>query len=170
MRVADLYQRDIWYAKAILPILTDRRCETITPVRGKKACCLINGDRLLLVKKAKQRGKNQFHWLFAFQQEDRKFLVQESQYGKCICLFLICENRTTEVRDTPVVCAVKWNEARNLLNPTAGWEQQNIYVKKKNGAYVLTGPLDTSNTPQLHRGIKKGRAELLNYFYATSSK
>lgn len=162
MRIADLYQRDIWYAKAIVPLFTDPRCKTITPVQGKKACCLINEDRLLVVKKGKRRGKNQFHWQFAFQQEDRQFL--EAQHGDRVFLFLICENR-----DTPFVCAVTWKEARNLLNPTAGRKQQNLSVRKMNGAYLLMGPPNITNTHHLPGRFKKGRAELLNYFYATSS-
>ncbi|OGW48969.1 MAG: hypothetical protein A2V62_06130 [Nitrospirae bacterium RBG_19FT_COMBO_58_9] len=157
MRIADLYKRDTWYAKAILPILTDKRCNTITPYHEKKACCLINENRLLFVKKGKRQGKNTFYWLFAFTPEDRKFLAQEAQNGKCILLFLICENK-----EAPVVCAVKWNDAQNLLDCTAGWKQQNLYVRKKNWAYQLTGPIHTEQPPS---GFKKGRVELLDYFY-----
>ena len=83
-------------------------------------------------------------------------------------LFLICEDKKfPEVKEAPVVCAVKWSEAQNLLDCTAGWKQQNLYVRKQNGAYQLTGPINTEQPP---RGIKKGRAELLNYFYTAHQK
>ena len=163
MRIASLQKRDILYAQAIWPILTDERCKELAFIPNKKVCCLINGDRLLLVKTGKRTGKNEFSWTFAFQHEDREFLVQQSQTVKCILLFLICRNKKA-----PIVCAVKWNEAQNLLDCTDDRRQHNIYVKKKkNVAYQLTGPTKTEQPP---RSVIWSRGELLNYFYTTSQK
>jgi hypothetical protein len=158
MRIADLEKRDIWYAKAVLPVLAYKECTTIVPMHRKKACYLINEDRLLLVKRSRTKGKKVLAWQFNFPSKEQKFLAQQAHIGKKVFLFLVCGNK---------VCGIKWNDAVPLMDHDADGRQQALRVACKNGQYSVTG---SNKSEKPLRSWIRLRADLLNYFYSTSLK
>ena len=79
MHVAELEKQDVWYGKAVLPVLAYKDCGEIAPCLGKRHY-RINNDRLLLVKKSKttmgKRGKKACQ--FNFQSQEQEFLAEQA--------------------------------------------------------------------------------------------
>jgi hypothetical protein len=133
MPVTTLQKQDIWYAKALLPLLNHEKCVKLEPICGQRASYLINDDRLLALKQGRtwkqRKGKA---WNFFFLPRLREFLAQEAAANKRVFLFLVCGNE--------VVCAIKWSDGGRLMGDDADGRQSWLRVTCKNGKYSVTGP------------------------------
>ncbi|MDP3090836.1 MAG: hypothetical protein Q8N04_09175 [Nitrospira sp.] len=133
MPVTTLQKQDIWYAKALLPILNHEKCVKLELICGQRASYLINDDRLLALKKGRTwKQKKGKAWNFFFLSPLKEFLVQKAAATKKVFLLLVCGNE--------VVCAIKWSNGFRLMGGDAGGRQSWLRVTCKNGKYYVTGP------------------------------
>ena len=85
MRIADLYQREISYAKAILPILADKRCDTITPTMKKKRVVLLTGRGFSLLKRKSGKERISFTGALHLDRKTENFLYEKHEAAGVSC-------------------------------------------------------------------------------------
>lgn len=133
MLVTTLQKQDIWYVKALLPILNHEKCVKLERICGQRASYLINDSRLLALKKGRTwKQKKGKAWNFFFLSSLSEFLVQKAASTKKVFLLLVCGNE--------VVCVIKWSDGFRLMDSDAGGRQSWLRVTCKNGKYYVTGP------------------------------
>lgn len=153
MRVAFLDKRDLWYARALLPVFEHENCKEIMRIKGKKAAWRINGDRLIIVKKGTPGGKRKRHWQCTFKPDELVFCTKEGR-GVKICLLLVCGE---------AVCALSWRQAQQAMRPAADGRQEWLYVRTKNKQWYEVKGANASADLLLVE--KTNRRSLLKYVY-----
>ena len=123
MVVGSLHIRDIWYARALLPVFLHDDCKKIERIPKKRACYLINGDRLLTVKKSKkQKTKTGWTWFFNFSTET-EFI--KADYRKSYVL-LVCADK---------VCALERQEVMGVFDPNRPY----LRIRYADSRYSVSG-------------------------------
>ena len=153
MKVAFLDKRDLWYAKALLPVFEHDNCDEIVRIKGKKAAWRINGDRLIIVKKGTPGGKRKRYWQCTFKPDELVFCTEEGKHDK-ICLLVVCGG---------AVCALSWREAQRVMRPAADGKQEPLYVRRKNEQWYEVKGANSSVEPRLVERTSRGN--WLKYVY-----
>lgn len=155
MKVAFLDKQDLWYPRALLPVFEHDNCKEIMRIKEKKAAWLINGDRLIIVKKGTSGGKRKRYWQCTFKPDELAFCTGEGTHGN-ICLLVVCGD---------AVCALSWREAQQLMRPAADGKQEPLYVRTKNKQWYEVKGANGSAHPLLVE--KTSRQNLLKYVFST---
>jgi hypothetical protein len=153
MEVASLDMRDLWYARALLPVFEHENCKEIMRINGKKAAWRINGERLIIAKKGTPSRQRKYYWQCTFKPDELAFCTEEGRHAK-ICLLLVCGE---------TVCALSWKEAQKVMRPAAEGRQEPLYVRTKNKQWYEIKGANASVHPLLVE--KTSRRNLLKYVY-----
>lgn len=135
-----LDKADYYHGAAIIRLLDDNKCYSIK--KNGYLGYVVNEKVFVFLK---YTTKARSPWRFSFDQEDiSRCLKMESEY-ESIALGLVCAGDG--------VCALKWEEAKNLLGGNPGW----ISAKRNhNERYEVAGSSD-----QLDRKVSVGRWPVL---------
>lgn len=154
MEVAILDSRDLWYAKALLPVFEHEQCKEIGRIDGKRAAWRINGERLIIAKKGTPGGQRTRYWQFTFKPDELTFCAEEGKRGK-LCLLLVCGK---------AVCVLSWREAQQIMRPVDDGKQKWLRVRTKNKQWYVVKGANASAEPLLTE--RTSRRNLLKYVYS----